>query len=249
MMATEEKPKKGAVKAKKQEKAVKPVAKAKASADKTIAKAQPAKSKPATKVASKPAKPKKADSKDKIIKKPAKPKAKKVKKPKAEEGVQVSSDVPAEGEVPEVEVKPVKVKKEIEISEILYHAKGTIENDPKDTPRFRRQELGKLARLDDKWRSCRGTDSKKAEGKRGRGKSPKIGYKKKKGMTDAVKGFKPVWVDNPGKLTGIDPKTEAVIINANVGRRKRNQIIDQANKQKITILNPRKGEVKVTNKK
>jgi len=41
----------------------------------------------------------------------------------------------------------------------------------------------------------------------------------------------------------INGKEEAAIISKQVGRKKRNEIIREANKLKITILNPRKGEI------
>jgi len=44
-------------------------------------------------------------------------------------------------------------------------------------------------------------------------------------------------------MEGIDSKLQAIIISSAVGRRKRNLIIEEANKKTITVLNPRKGEV------
>jgi large subunit ribosomal protein L32e len=200
---------------------------------------KPAKPKPGKPV-KKPAKPKPG----KPVKKPAKPKAKKGrKKVKKEEKPEVKEE-------PEVEVKPAekpvpKPKQPKPIAKIKYSGRGGLPASGKRKPRFRRQEYGKLARLEDKWRSCRGIDSKKAEGKRGKGKTPKIGYGKPKDRAGIVRGFRPVFVETLKDLESVDSKTHAIVISARVGRRKRNQIIEEANKHKINVLNPRKGEVEV----
>ena len=45
------------------------------------------------------------------------------------------------------------------------------------------------------------------------------------------------------ELKNINPAKQAAVIARPVGRRKRNIIIAEANKLKITILNPRRGEI------
>jgi len=145
------------------------------------------------------------------------------------------------------EGKKVEEGKKIEIEKIKFHEKRDISDIlrlRKKKPRFMRQELPKLKRLKDKWRRPRGIDSKKREGKRGKGKLPKIGYKKPaivRGIHPS--GFYPVLVHNVEELTLINPEEEAAIIARAIGRRKRNEIIRSANELNITILNPRKGEL------
>ncbi|MBN2250926.1 MAG: hypothetical protein JW724_02475 [Candidatus Altiarchaeota archaeon] len=113
----------------------------------------------------------------------------------------------------------------------------------KNKPRFLRQEFYKLDRLKDAWRKSRGIDSKKHEGKKGKGETPAIGYKNPaplRGLHE--KGYYPVLVHNTKELEGIDNTKQAAIIAGGVGRLKRNEIIKSSNKLRITILNPRKGE-------
>ncbi|PKP54578.1 MAG: 50S ribosomal protein L32e [Candidatus Altiarchaeales archaeon HGW-Altiarchaeales-3] len=114
----------------------------------------------------------------------------------------------------------------------------------KKKPKFARQELSFRKKLADVWRRPRGIDSKQQEEKRGKGKVPKIGY----GHPNSVSGlhptgYKPVMVHNVSEIEGIDHKVEAAIISATVGRKKRNEIILVANRKRIVILNPRKGEI------
>ena len=142
------------------------------------------------------------------------------------------------------QIKPkIKVeKKELPVSKITNLP--TEEPTGRDVPKFLRQEYGrpKKSALKLCWRRPRGIDSKKLEGKRGKGAVPSIGYKKNVSESDIHFGFKAVRVFNVDELGKINSKTEAAVIASCVGRRKRNLIIEQANKLTITILNPRRGE-------
>ncbi len=183
--------------------------------------------------------------------KKAKPKKEAVKKEVKEKKPPVKKEVKEKKKAEpkeEKEVKKVeKVKKEKKIEKIKFHEKKDISDVlklRKKKPRFMRQELPKLKRLKDKWRRPRGIDSKKQEGKRGKGKLPKIGYKKPTISREIHPlGFYPVLVHNIKELKLINPKGEAAIIARVIGRKKRNEIIKSANKLKVTILNPRKGEI------
>ncbi|MBN2014098.1 MAG: 50S ribosomal protein L32e [Candidatus Altiarchaeota archaeon] len=197
-------------------------------------------------------KPKKAakvkveDKKKKLEKKPVKkkaatPKKKAERKPRKkavkEEGI--TEKKPEERKAKEGKGKPIekikfRVKKDItEIKKLR-----------KKKPKFVRQELGKLKRLKDKWRTPRGIDSKKAEGKRGKGKLPKTGYRNPASVRGIHPyGFYPILIHNTYELENIDTKKEAAIIAACIGRKKRNELIKLANDRKITILNPRRGEL------
>ncbi|MBD3387700.1 MAG: 50S ribosomal protein L32e [Candidatus Altiarchaeales archaeon] len=123
-----------------------------------------------------------------------------------------------------------------------YLPKADAGEPAKKKPKFNRQELPRLPRVKDKWRHPRGIDSKKIESKRGKGALPSIGYKKPKAVSGLQYGFRPVQVHNLDGLKDINPDVEAAVIASCVGRKKRNMIIEEANKLKITILNPRRGE-------
>ncbi|GEM_PF-999851 len=151
--------------------------------------------------------------------------------------------------------KKEKIKKEIPVEKILFHGRKKLSKDEerihkirfreeKAMPNFIRQELNKRKRLKDVWRKPKGEDSKQAEGKRGKPRNPGIGYKKNKETRRLhPSGFYPLMVHNVLEMEKIDSKKEAAIIAGSVGRRKRNEIIKVANKNKITILNPRRGEI------
>lgn len=158
-----------------------------------------------------------------------------------------AAEAPAEqAPVKEAAKKPKeKKRKAIPVEKIQYHAKKDVPGKGlrKKKPRFRRQEHYKK-RLDLVWRKPIGIDSKQHEGKRGKGKKPNIGYKN----PDAIRGlhplgYRPVLVHNVRELGLVNPQTEAAVIASAVGRRKRNEVIKEANRLKITILNPRKGEL------
>jgi len=140
--------------------------------------------------------------------------------------------------------KEKKEKKPKPVEKIKYREKkeGQETKLKKKKPKFRRQEHYKK-RLSLVWRTSRGIDSKKHEGKRGKGKAPSVGYKNPNALQGLHPlGYQPVLIHNLKELAQIKPETEAAIIASAVGRRKRNEMIKEANKSKITILNPRKGE-------
>ena len=188
-------------------------------------------------------------------KKPAEPKA--AEKPKTEKKEATETAVPAvkpeaapaetkKEEAPKGKaVKKIKkVKKEKPIQKIEFTAKETkaIEGKKKK-PAFIRQEYYKLPRLKLVWRKPRGIDSKQHQGKKGKPSRPDVGYgtpEEVRGMHGA--GYFPVIVCNAKDLEKIDSKTQAAVIASAVGRKKRNDIILAANKLKVIILNPRKGE-------
>jgi large subunit ribosomal protein L32e len=184
-------------------------------------------------------------------KKPAKAKEKTVKKaaaPAKKKPAKAKEKAPEAKEEKKQEAKKAPAaKKKLHIEKIKFREKkdtSEVKKLRKKTPRFTRQEFGKFAKLDDKWRTPRGCDSKKDEGKRGKGASPKIGYKRPAAAREIhPSGFYPVMVRNPTELSIVDPKSQGAIIAAAVGRKKRNDIIKAANNLSITILNPRKGEI------
>jgi len=184
---------------------------------------------------SKPAVEKKA-GKEKTTKKPS------VEEAASTEKTDVTQESKQKSEKKGKAKKEEKVKKEKPIVKIMFTADGGLKVKRKKTPRFRRDELYKCKKLKDVWRSPRGLDGKKKEEKRGKGAVVKVGFKNPAAIYGVIKGFKAVHVCNVPGLDAVDPKHQAAVISSAVGRKKRNAIIEEANKRKITILNPRKGE-------
>ncbi len=169
--------------------------------------------------------------------KEAQKEAKPAEKPKAAEPKPRAK--PAEAAPPKKELKPKRI---IEVAKIAYLPKKGVSVPDKGKPRFIRQEGGRYKRLQDVWRRPTGIDSKKLERKRGKGGLPEIGYKKPARDSGLQFGFEPHRVFNVNDLRAVKPGREAAVIAKSVGRRKRNLIIEEANRLKITVLNPRRGE-------
>ncbi|MFH1788303.1 MAG: eL32 family ribosomal protein [Candidatus Altiarchaeota archaeon] len=222
---------------------------------KTKAKAKaPAKKKPAKPKASaaekkvNAEKPKKAaPSKTKTETKPKKTEKTKAVKKTAEEPIKEAAAEKLAEEKTSVEEEKTPAKKKVK--EKIPKPIEKIENLPpkpeetkKTKPRFVHQELSIRKRIPDRWRRPRGIDSKQIEGKRGKGALPSIGYgSPKKTLGLHPSGLAPVRVRNIKELSALKEGSGAIIASQ-VGRRKRNIIIKEANKLKITVLNPRKGE-------
>lgn len=185
---------------------------------------------------------KKAQAKRKKTKKTLEKEEKEKKKIKEKAEEKVISEEKKITEEKKVE-KLEEEKKEKPIEKIKFYESKEISIKRKKKPKFRREELCKLKRLKDVWRRPRGKDSKVRKGKRGKSKSPKIGYKNPEKIRGLIKGYKAKIVHNVKELMQLNPKEEAAIIAKQVGRKKRNEIIREANKLMITILNPRKGEI------
>lgn len=196
----------------------------------------------------------------KDVKKPKKGQGDKAEKTK--EKTAEKKKIGEEKTIPEVMgEKPAKAEekppaeKEVAIEKIKFHGRkplspeerkniGFITTKKKKKPKFLREEMYKVKKLKAVWRRRRGIDSKKAEEKRGKGESPKIGYKKPDSMIGIdPSGYYPVIIHNHKELKALNPVIDAAIIAGAVGRRKRNEIIKMANELRITILNPRRGEI------
>jgi large subunit ribosomal protein L32e len=207
--------------------------KTKKAAKKPAAKKTPAK-KPAEKTVKKPAeKTAKKKAKKEVVE--AKSEAKEAEKPTAEPKAKAKVEA-------KLKPKELKVKKVYEIAKIKFIAKADSKPKSKTKPTFRRQEGLRYKRLGEVWRRPTGIDSKKLEKQRGKGLLPSIGYKKPASESGLHCGFEAVRVFNVKELSAINPGKQAAVIAAAVGRKKRNMIIDEANKLKITVLNPRRGE-------
>ncbi len=96
---------------------------------------------------------------------------------------------------------------------------------------IRRKSIAKW----DKWRLPHGIDLDKG---RNHGRQPRIGYRSTKEIRFVhPSGYKEVLVCNMNDIAKIDNKTQAARIGATVGKRKRNEIVSEANKKGIWVLN------------
>lgn len=105
---------------------------------------------------------------------------------------------------------------------------------------FKRDGFGKKRQLSDSWRKPRGQHNKQREQKKAKGALPKPGY----GSPIAVRGMHPsgffeVLVASIKELEGLDNKTHAVRISANVGDRKRVALQNAAVAAGLKVLNIR----------
>jgi len=106
-------------------------------------------------------------------------------------------------------------------------------------PHFVREESWRYKRVKESWRSPLGETSRVRRSKEGWRPVVKIGYARPKdARARHPSGLTEVMVWRPQDLTGLDPKTQAVRIAHTVGENKRVQIIDQAKKATIRVLNP-----------
>jgi large subunit ribosomal protein L32e len=106
--------------------------------------------------------------------------------------------------------------------------------------RFKRDGFGKKSQLSDSWRKPRGQHNKQREQKKAKGALPKPGF----GSPVSVRGMHPsgfydVLVYSADDLEGLNPKTHAVRISANVGNRKRSGIQEKALSAGLKVLNAR----------
>jgi len=102
-----------------------------------------------------------------------------------------------------------------------------------DTCRFSR--LGKNRRKLQKWRRCRGKSNKIRLNRAGCSSAPKVGFKTDKSEAGKVGGLIPRLVHNLQELNALG-KNEAAIL-ARIGARKKLELIKEAEKAKIKVLN------------
>jgi large subunit ribosomal protein L32e len=110
-------------------------------------------------------------------------------------------------------------------------------------PEFVRQESWRYDRLAPNWRRPKGKDNKMRKQVSGVPPLAKVGYKgprKSRGLHPS--GYNDILVFNIKDLTKIDPKVDAVRIAHTVGNKKRIEIVTEATKLKMKILNPGKIE-------
>jgi large subunit ribosomal protein L32e len=108
----------------------------------------------------------------------------------------------------------------------------------KKKPAFVRSESWRYMKLKESWRKPRGLDDKMRRKIKGWPPSVSVGYKGPKAARGLhPSGYKEVLVHNAKELSDIDPKTEAARIAHTVGKKKRAQIMAEAKKLKVLILN------------
>jgi large subunit ribosomal protein L32e len=108
----------------------------------------------------------------------------------------------------------------------------------KNKPDFVRSESWRYGKLKESWRRPRGLDHKMRRKIKGWPPTVSTGYK---GPKDArglhPSGYREVLVHNAKEISKVDPKSEAARIAHTVGKKKRAQIIAEAKKLKVFILN------------
>jgi large subunit ribosomal protein L32e len=108
----------------------------------------------------------------------------------------------------------------------------------KKKPDFVRPESWRYVKLKESWRRPRGLDHKMRRKIKGWPPTVSVGYKGPKvarGLHPS--GYKEVLVHNAKEISKVDPKSEAARIAHTVGKKKRVQIIAEAKKKKVFILN------------
>ncbi len=107
----------------------------------------------------------------------------------------------------------------------------------KKKPEFLRQCVGEKKKLGRKWRLPRGLHSKIRRKFRGHRVRVLVGFKSPSEVRGLTKsGLKPVLVVNKSQLNSMD-KSCGVIISSCVGKKNKIEIINEANKKGIAVLN------------
>ncbi len=105
-------------------------------------------------------------------------------------------------------------------------------------PDFVRQESWRYDRLKENWRRPKGIDNKMRRKIKGWPPTVNVGYRGPKAARGLhPSGYEEVLVYTVEDVKKVDPKTQAIRIAHTVGKKRRLQIIQEAKKRKIIILN------------
>jgi large subunit ribosomal protein L32e len=105
----------------------------------------------------------------------------------------------------------------------------------KKKPKFKRQEWRRKS-LRKVWRKPRGLHSKLRRQEKARGRLPSPGYGSPKAIKGLDKyGYEEVLIHNVKDLEKVDPKRQICVISHSVGRKKRFEIMELANKRDIKV--------------
>ena len=112
------------------------------------------------------------------------------------------------------------------------------EQKNKKRPKFRRMEEWRYVRVHSGWRKPRGIDNHMREGIKGYPKRVKVGYRGPK-LTRGLhsSGREVVYISRIEDLEGFQLETQIGIIRSTVGKKKRFEIIDQAEVIGIPLAN------------
>ncbi len=105
-------------------------------------------------------------------------------------------------------------------------------------PQFKRQEWFRYKKLGEKWRKPKGKTSKRRRYEARKPVMPSIGYgspRRTRGLHPS--GYRDVLVSNPTELELLDPKVHAGRISSQVGKRKKEIMLQKAKELGIKILN------------
>jgi len=106
-------------------------------------------------------------------------------------------------------------------------------------PRFVREESWRYKRVKEAWRAPHGKTSRVRRSKKGWPAVVKIGYSSPRATRGLhPSGLKAIAIWRPADLLALDPKLHVGMIAHTVGENKRVQILDEAKKANIRILNP-----------
>ena len=105
-------------------------------------------------------------------------------------------------------------------------------------PDFVRQDAHKKKKLASSWRKPRGLQSKMRLAKKGYRKSVTVGYGSPRAARGLDKsGLMPVNVSTIRELEALDKNKEGAVISANVGRKKKADLLRKAESLNISVLN------------